>query len=518
MPENYNKTRIARNSLFLYLRMLVTMWLNLWATRLVLVNLGADDMGVYGVVGSVVGLFSVLTAGLTTAVQRYLAFEAGKDGGDVNEVFCSCLNVTFILSAFLLILLEVVGTWFLAHAVDIPLQSREAAAWVFQFSVITCMATLVSIPYNALLVAREKLDVFAWISILQVALNWAAAYALSFLASADRLVTYALLLALISLLVRVVYQVYCHLTFEEARYHWGINRKLIKEVGRFAGISTASNTLNMITSQGIVLIVNWTFGVGLNAVYQIALQLKNAIMSFGMNIFKAISPQITKTYANGELEAHRTLVYTGSKVEIYMIFFIMIPFLFKTEYILSLWLGNVPEYTTGLCRAMVVLSMLYAGFEPIRTAVMATNRMGKFLIIPETFYLITALAGSFLVAKTTGSPVAMVLFIVVMEVLTCLFRICMAKEVSFIRIADFFRSVCLPSVGVFIMDGIFCYLLAKLLDDSLSQLTILLLVNTLGLLFIVFYIGLNRQEQRIVREFALKILTDIKASGKNKKI
>ena len=179
MSDNFNKNRIAKNSILLYVRMLFTMWLNLYATRLVLKNLGVDDMGVYGVVGSVVGLFAVFSSGITNTIQRFITFELGKDVGNVNKVFCSSLNIIFLLSTFIFLLLESVGIWFLNNRVNIPPSSMQAAIWVYQLSVLTCIVNLISIPYNALVIAHEKMDAYALISIIQVILTCVAAYCLS---------------------------------------------------------------------------------------------------------------------------------------------------------------------------------------------------------------------------------------------------------------------------------------------------------------------------------------------------
>lgn len=212
MPDNFNKNRLAKNTILLYVRMLFTMWLNLYTTRLTLANLGVEDMGVYGVVGSVVSMFAVFSGGIGNAVQRFLTYEIGREGGDPNRVFCSCLNVIFILSFVIFILLEVGGVWFLNNKVNIPDESMEAAKWVFQLSVLTCMINLISIPYNSLIVAHEKMDAFAVISILQVVLTCASAYCLSYFTD-GRLLIYAILMAFISILIRIIYQIYCHRKF-----------------------------------------------------------------------------------------------------------------------------------------------------------------------------------------------------------------------------------------------------------------------------------------------------------------
>ena len=212
MTDNFNKARIAKNSILLYIRMLFTMWLNLYATRLVLKNLGVDDMGVYGVVGSVVGLFAVFSSGITSTIQRFITFELGKAERDVNKIFCSSLNIIFLLSAFIFILLESIGLWFLNNRVNIPASSIQAAFWVYQLSVLTFIVNLISIPHNALVIAHEKMDAYAFISIIQVVLTCTAAYCLS-LFDSQRLLIYAILMATISILIRLFYQAYCHIKF-----------------------------------------------------------------------------------------------------------------------------------------------------------------------------------------------------------------------------------------------------------------------------------------------------------------
>lgn len=401
MSDNFNKNRIVKNSLLLYVRMLFTMWLNLWTTRLVLANLGVEDMGVYGVVGSIVGLATVFTGGVTNAVQRFITFESGKTDGNTNLVFCTSLNVIFLLSVVVFILLESVGVYMLYYSVNIPANSMNAASWVLQLSILTCVVNLISIPYNALVIAHERMNAFAVISILQVVLTFCAVYTLSWFD--NRLLVYGIMMATVSIIIRIFYQIYCHYKFDESRYHFIIDKEQLKQLGKFTGVSTASGAIQIVSSQGIIFVINWTFGVAINAVYNISLQLKNSILSFALNLFKAISPQITKTYANNEIETHRKIVYSGSKMEAYLIFFIMIPFLFRTEFIMHMWLGKVPSYAVEFAMCAVFISLTYALFEPIRTSVLATNKITKFMIVPEFFYLLVMPMGYF-VSKIWGNP------------------------------------------------------------------------------------------------------------------
>ena len=493
MSDNYNKNRILTNSLLLYVRMLFTMWLNLWTTRLVLANLGIEDMGVYGVVGSIVGLVGVLTGGATNAVQRFITFEAGKDEGNPNLVFCTSLNIIFMLSAIVLVVLEVGGVYMLYHSVKIPLASMNAAFWVLQLSILTCIVNLISIPYNALVIAHEKMDAFAVISILQVVLTFASVYSL-FLFD-NRLLVYGVMMALISVAIRLIYQIYCHYKFEEAHYHVLIDKGMLKQIGQFTGISTVSGALQVASSQGIIFVINWTFGVTVNAVYSIALQLKNSILSFSLNLFKAISPQITKTYANHELDVHKKLVYSGSKMEVYLIYFIMIPFLFKTDYIMHLWLGNVPVYAVEFAQCTVFISLTYAMFEPIRASVLATNKITKFMIVPEFFYLLVLPMG-YAVSKIWNNPVLLIAVIVLMDVLTCIVRTYYAVKVSPLRTKELLVDVVLPASVVAVLDSLVCLFLARMFSSTIAGLLALLVMNSIVLLLIILLVGLSKAEKR----------------------
>ena len=513
MTDNFNKNRIVKNSLLLYVRMLFTMWLNLWITRLVLANLGVEDMGVYGVVGSIVGLVSVFTGGVTNAVQRFITFEAGKPNGKPNMVFCSSLNIIFLLSAIVFLLLEAVGVYMLFYSVNIPAHSMNAAFWVLQLSILTCIVNLISIPYNALIIAHEKMDAFAVISILQVVFTFGAVYTLTWFD--NRLLVYGIMMAAVSVVIRVIYQIYCHYKFDEARYHLIIDKEQLKQLGKFTGVSTASGALQVVSSQGIVFVINWTFGVAINAVYSISLQLKNSILSFALNLFKAISPQITKTYANGEIETHKKLVYSGSKLEVYLIYFIMIPFLFRTDYIMHLWLGNVPPYAVQFAQCTVFISLTYALFEPIRASVFATNRITRFLIIPEIFYLLVLPVG-YAVSKTYNNPAILIAIIVGMDVLTCGLRTYYAVKVSPLKSMEILKEVLMPSILVAIFDSLICYGLCKWLESNILDLVLLLIINSIALVLIIVLTGLNKAERNICMMFACKIKEKITKNIKYK--
>lgn len=503
MSDNFNKDRILKNTLFLYVRMLLTIWINLYATRLVLQNLGVENMGVYGVVGSIVSIFSVFTGGITNAVQRFIIFETGLKEGNVNRVFCSSLNILFIFAGVLLIVLESIGLWFLYNKINIPEASKDAAFWVFQFSILTCLINLISIPYNALIIAREKMNAFAFISIIQVILNCLAAYFILYLD--NKLLWYALFMLLASFIIRFTYQIYCQIHFPESKYHRNIDKKLLKEIGKYTGASTTSGILQMISGQGLTLVINWTFGVTLNAVYNIALQLKNSILSFALNLHKATAPQITKTYANGEIDTYKKLTYSSSKMEIYLIYFIMIPFLLRTKYIMQLWLGpSLPPYAVEFTQCTVFVSLTYAAFVPISTAVLTTTQITKFLILPEITYLLV-LPCTYFSYYITHDPIVLIVCIVGIDLINVGFRIFLAAKVSPLEIKGMIMNIFLPSVIVAILTSLFSWLINPILPNNIVGLLALIISNSLFLLFVIYILGLNQIEKNALHKLYIKL-------------
>lgn len=513
MSDTYSTARISRGSIYLYVRMFITMWFNLWATRLVLSALGVDDMGVYGVVGGIVGLFSVLTGSVTSAVQRFLSYELGRGTTGMQRVFAASLTAVVVVLAVVLLLVETGGLLYLHSVANIPPERLVAAKAVFQFSALTCLMQLLTIPYVALILAHERMGAFSLISLVQVVAGWAVAHSLTLMEEGRRLAVYAALLFLAGGVVWMLYVWYCRKMFPESRCLPAYDRGLLRAIGKFAGIGTVSNMLQTLSGQGLVLIINALFGVALNAVYMIALQLKNAVLSFGMNIFKAISPQITKTYAARQTDIYRRLVCSGSKAEVYMVLLIFLPFLFKTDYILHLWLGNVPEHTVAFCRCCVVLSVIYAAFEPIRTAVYAVGRIGRFLLVPDAFYFVASLGAAYLVGSLTGKPGWMIFTVVMVEIVTCSMRVWYAAEVCRISLSEFFSHIFCPCLKVGLAGGLVCFALSQCFADSLLPFVCFLGVNSLLLMAVIWLVGLSPKERSLVRKGCQWLLNRLLSRG-----
>lgn len=501
MSETFSKNRIIKNSATLYVRMMFTMVLNLLTTRFVLAALGVEDMGVYGVVGSIVSMFTVFVSGLLSAAQRFITYELGKPNGDVSKVFNTSANLILLLSLGLLAVMEIGGWLMVEYGLNIPEERVAAAHWVLQFSILTCILNLNTTVYNALLIAHERMTAWAAISIIQVVFNCGAAYSLACFAESERLAWYAAFVFLVQIVVQILYMGYCKQQFPESRYQRHINKPLVREMAKFAGASTFSGVLQMIIAQGLVLIVNWTYGVAVNAVYNIGMQVKNAVLSFGLNVQKSVSPQITKTYAAGDYERHSKLVYTGSKLGIYMTMIIFIPFCLRSHYILELWLGQVPQYTSAFTIGFVFQSLLYAGFEPFRTAVLATGRVGRFFIYSELIHLLV-LPLAYCVGRLYDNPTAMVVAIVFMEFVYCGAMVWFGTRVSIISIRSMLFRIAFPIILVLTVSFAICSLLSQFIAQGFGGLVVVVIISFMATAISVLVIGLSSSERNMVMNIA----------------
>lgn len=503
MVISQNNKRIAKNTLLLYGRMLITMFLNLYATRLTLANLGVDDMGVYGVVGSIVSSVTLISGSLTNAVQRFINYEMGCENGNVNELFTSCLNVILLMAVFFIVILETLGLWILKTQVVIPENSEVAASIVYQFSVISFVISIIMIPYHSIIIAKERMDMFALGTVLQVFTNCIAAYSISMFE--NRLVVYSLFLMLISLMLSSLYISFCYRNYKsEVAYNTKIIWCRIKEIGSFMASTAVSSVLYIIANQGIVFILNITYGVALNAVYSITNQVKNSFLSFATNINKAMSPQITQSFAKGDISRHTKLVYTGSKLNIFLLLYILIPFLLKTEYILHIWLDDVPEYTKIYTRAIMFSVLMECFIQPISGSVFSSGKVKQYVIYPQIIYLIVLplIYFGYIFCKEA----TIVIFCVLLTdfIYKCA-QVIYASKLKIINKKDIFTKVILRSFIVASASIAISCFMSKYMEDSIVGLIVLLLSNAILLTIFIYALGFDSIEKKKVRDLVFEV-------------
>lgn len=501
--ESANNKRIAKNTLLLYTRTAFTMVISLFTSRVVLATLGIDDYGIYNVVGGVVAMFTVISGSLSSTISRFITFELGHgDNKKLKRVFTTSINIQIGISLIILILGETIGLWFLNHKMNIPTERMYAANWVLQCSLATFIINLISVPYNATIIAHEKMSAFAYVSILEVSLKLAIVYML-YISPIDKLITYAILLVIVALIIRIVYGVYCKHHFTETNYTFIYDKVLTKEMTRFAGLGFFTNTAYMFNTQGINILINLFFGVGVNAARGIAVQVESAMMKFVNDFTTAINPQITKSYASGNIEEMNKLVIRGAKFSFFLIFLISLPILMEAESILKLWLKEVPEHTIAFIRLATIGTMIDRLGNTGYTACMATGNIKKYvlwitsvgcLVFPITY-----------LAYKLGSPVETTyiiysfIYIVINGV-----RLWIMKGLLNFPISRFIKDVLIRISLVSIISCIIPLIIIYNIGPSFTRVIITIIVSVISSLFAIYYCGLTPKEREVIYKSIIK--------------
>lgn len=372
--------RIAKNTLLLYVRTIFIMFISLYTSRVVLNALGVENYGIYNVVGGVVAMFSLISGSLSSSISRFITFELGK--GNIEKlkvIFSTSINIQVAISVIVLFLGETIGVWFLKTHMNIPDGRLDAAIWVLHCSLIMFCVNLINIPYNACIIAHERMTAFAYVSILEASLRLLICY-LIVVSPFDRLISYAVMLVIVSFVIRLVYGIYCSRHFEECKYQMIYDRKQLREMTGFAGWTFMTSCSYLFNTQGVNILINIFFGVTLNAARGVATQVDAAIMQFVNNFTMAINPQITKQYACGKTEEMFLLVCRGAKFSYFLLLIFSLPVLFETEYILTMWLKIVPDHAVMFLRLTIIGSMINMLGNTGYTACMATGTVRRYVI------------------------------------------------------------------------------------------------------------------------------------------
>lgn len=382
-----NNKRIAKNTIFLYFRAILIMAISIFTSRVVLQVLGVNDYGIQNVVGGFVGMFSILSSSLVNASQRFISYELGKQNPLLNNVFCGTVTIHVFLALLLLVLFESFGLWFLNYKLNIDPDRIVAANWVFQFSVLTFCINIISTPYNACIVAHEKMSAFAYISIYEAIAKLLIAYLL-WLTSTDRLIIYSFLLLCVAISVRIFYGFYCKIHFDECKFHFYIDHELFRSLLSFSGWNFLGASAGILITQGINVLSNIFFGVTINAARGIADQVNNAINQFVNNFMMAMNPQITQSHAKGDFDRMNTLMYRGAKYATLLYWIFGLILFVEADVILDVWLVEVPEHAALFLRLIIIFSIFQAMSGTLYIGVLATGDIKKYQILISLLYLI----------------------------------------------------------------------------------------------------------------------------------
>ena len=494
-----NTTRIAKNTLALYFRQILIMLVSLYTVRVVLNTLGAEDYGIYNVVAGVVVLFTFVNNAMATSVQRFLNFYLGKnDTEKTQNVYSASLVIHGIICLIFVVLAETAGLWFVNAKLNIPSERSNAAFWCYQAAVVTTLVNIIRVPYNAVIIAYEKMSFFAGLSIVEAVLKLAVVFLLK-ITSLDKLIFYSFLLAAVSFIILAIYKFYCNKNFDIANYRKNQDEGLGKELVSFSGWSLFGAVANVANSQGTNIVLNIFTNVTVNAAMGIANQVNAAVYSFVSNFQTAFNPQLVKSYATGEKEEFNQLIFRTAKFSFLLLWIIVLPLSLNLKTVLSLWLKNVPDYSVGFVQLILVYSLVDALNGPLWAAVQAQGKIRNYQIIVSILIFLNLPLS--IVAFVLGANAYSILIIRIGLglVITC-FRIIYLKRNLGLDARKFLLNVVLRCVLIAVLS----FLLVRCCTFKFFGILYFFVSCGFSVLFcglLSFFVGLAKNERNIVVSF-----------------
>lgn len=507
-----NNKRIAKNTMFLYIRMVFLILVQLYTLPVILKSLGVEDYGIYNVVGGIVTLFSFIGGSLASGAQRFIAFELGKNNPiKLKKTFDSILSIYIILAAIALLLLEIGGYWFLNFHMNIPENRMSASNWVFQLSILSFIINLISIPYNAAVIAHEKMSVFAYVSILECSLKLLAAITLEYILF-DHLIAYASMICITAVSIQIIYQFYCHRNFEECKqYHFSYNIRSGKEMLVYSGWNMIGSIALLSRQQGLNIVINIFFGPLLNAAHSIGQQINGALTQFINNIYMATRPQMTKMYAANNITGMWNLAFQSSKLAFYLLMILSIPLLLELETILHLWLHKVPSYTVDITRLMILSILIETMANQIIGVFQAVNKIKRYQTFASSIILLNIPISYILLEFHPDQPLVPYFISLFLSICFVSSVIWNAKKILGMNLKKFIQSILSTIIIVYIIIISLVWFSTMSLTASFFRLILSCLLTIIYSTAIIWLIGLSRSEKAFVKEIILK-----KLSHKNK--
>lgn len=491
------KQRIAKNTLYLYGRMILLLGVSLYTSRVVLNALGVIDYGIYSVIGGVVAMVGFLNSSLTTSTQRFLNVEMGRgDAKSLNDAFCQAINAHFIIAIFAILVLESVGLWFVINKLVIPDGQLENAIWVFQCSILSFAITIISAPYNAAIIANERMSLFAGLSILDAFLRLGVAFVISSIGN-NRLKYYAILLLVVSIIMRLIYSGTCVRIFKECIYRFSFKWKLMKQMLSFSGWMIFGCVSDVLAGQGVNMLINVFFGPIFNAARGIAMQVQGAVSQFSSNFIISVNPQIVKQYSSGAINDSFRLVFQSSKLSFFLMLIIVVPISVRMNEILAIWLTDVPQYAAIFAQLILFEYLIRSSYSPIAQINVASGNVRLYQISIACLF-ICIFIGSYILFRL-GVPVYSTFILsIVIALIGLIVRLIILKIQNGFPMGEYLRKVSCPLMIVLIISGLIsvgvdCALPRGFIGTLLSVILCMCLTC-----LTIWLIGLNRNEKIVI--------------------
>lgn len=490
--------KIAKNTLLLYVRMIVTMCVGLFTSRVILDSLGVTDFGIYNVVGGFVGMFSLISTPLSSATSRFITIELGRGNMErLKDVFTTSINTQIIFIFVGIVIAELLGVWFLNEKMIIPNDRLYAANWVFQLSLLSLAIDMLSVPYNACIIAHEKMSTFAYISIYEVVIKLLIAW-LIVISPIDKLIFYTILMCFVSLSIRIFYSYYCQRNFVECKYKFAWNKELLKQMFGFAGWNIIGISAGMLREQGGNLLINLFAGPNVNAAKAIASQVNGAVYRFTSNFMMAVNPQITKSYAVNDYEYMMKLVYQSARLSCYMLFFLSLPIMTNIQYILQIWLSIVPAHTATFVNLVLILTMCESLSNPLITVMLATGKIRNYQIIVGGLNLLN-IPLSYILLKLGCIPESVLIVAILISVICLWARLKVLKRMIKLPPSSFIEKVILPVIKVCISASIIPFIISSNVDKNFCSFICICVISVFCTSLAIYFLGCSIYEQNLIK-------------------
>lgn len=493
-----NNKRIAKNTIYMYMRMLLIMLVSLFTSRIILQTLGKQDFGTYSIVGGVVVLFTFISSAMSTGTQRHLSYELGKTEGDVPTIFSACLKVHINLALIIFLLSETVGLWFVNTKMNLPVDRMDVVNWIYQFSILSCVISIVQVPFTAAIISHEKMSFYAYLSILDVSMKLGIVYILTVL-PLDKLLLYGILLLLVNIITFTCYVIYCNAMLKDIRIVRIKDSSIYKKLLSFSGWALLGSLANVGYQQGVNILINIFYGVSLNAAVGIANQVNGAVMQFVNGFQQALNPQLVKAEATKDRSRQMDLIFKSSRFSFLIMVCFSFPLMMNLDYILVLWLGDYPEYTYEICQTIMFGTLIETLSGPLWVTVFATGKIKKYQIVISTI-LLCNLPFSYFGGKLGMPPYGMYFIRIVLFFVALITRLAFLSKYINLNCISFLRKVILP-ISLISMCLYGMYIVSDFYNFSANALGALIYQSLIYLILIVvlsFFIGLTMEERKII--------------------
>lgn len=498
--QQENTKRIAKNTLMLYGRMLFSMLVSLYTSRVVLQALGVEDYGIYNVVGGVVAMFSMISSSLSSSVSRFLTFELGKGDTDgLKRVFSTSLSIQLVLAGIIVVLAETIGLWFLNTHMTIPANRLYAANWVFHASVLTFVINLLSVPFSASIVSHERMSAFAYIGILDVVLRLLIVLFIAYSGlDFDRLIVYALLLVGVVCIMQAIYWNYCARHFQECQLKLSFDVDYWKEMSSFAGWNFIGCTAGLLKDQGVNILLNLFLGPIINAARGIANTVNNVLSSFAGNFMTALNPQITKSYAAGDYSYMFSLVERGSRFSYYILLLFALPMLFEADFVLTLWLKHYPAHTVNFVRLILLVTMCDILSNTLINLQNATGKIRNYQLAVGGMLLMN-FPLSYICLKIGFQPESTLIVALIVAVACLFLRLLFLRKMVGLSMKRYLHKVCGNVLCVTLAAVVLPTLLYLQMADGVVRFLLMCVLTTLCSALAIYFIGCNRNERNFIK-------------------